>query len=102
MVKSDGQFRLLLNRVDLGKAEVGTKQPRIKADRLLEKINTFWESILLKPDGAEHRISHGACLRIGKGQMGLLIGFYQPSLLDQNDCFLESFARISSQFGRCT
>lgn len=53
-VESQSEVGLPLDGVNVGEAEMGAQQARIKADRLLEQIYAFCESFLLKPDGSEH------------------------------------------------
>ena len=85
----EGGLRLALERVDLGQRQVRADETRLEANRLLKEDCAFRELLLLHPDGAEHRVGNGTCLGIGKRQPGLLIGFFESALLDEDGRVLE-------------
>jgi len=71
---------------------VRTCQAGLQPDRFTEERGAFDESLLLKPNSAQHRIGDSARVGVTQRKLRLLIGFFQPSLLNERDSLLKGLA----------
>ena len=90
--EAGGQRRLLLQGVNLCEAQVRAGQAGLQPDRFTEERGAFDQPVLLKPNGAQHRIGDRPRVRVTQGKPRLLIGLFQPLLLNKRDGPLERLA----------
>jgi len=69
-----------------------TCEAGLQPDRFAEERGAFDQSLLLKPNGAEHGIGDSPRVGVTQGKLRLLIGFFQPPLLNKRDSPLEGLA----------
>ena len=79
---------------------MGAQQARLQPDSCLEEAGAFSKSLLLKPNGAQHGTGCGPRLGIGQRELGLLVCFLEPPLLDEGGRALEGRLRLGGEGGR--
>ena len=95
----NGPLALPLERVDLRQVQLGADEARLQPDGFLEQLGALSEPVLLKANGAQHRTGRGSRLGIGERQLGLLVGFLEPTFLDQGRRLLECLVRLVGESG---
>ena len=59
-----------------------------------EERGAFIESLLLKSNGAQHRIGNGTCVRATERKPRLLLGLFHAALLNQGNRGLKRLAPV--------
>jgi hypothetical protein len=78
-----------LGDMHFGKREVSADQAGLQANGFLEEARALVQPLLLKSNGAEHRVGGTAGVRIRERQFGVLFGLVQPALSYQQRSLLE-------------
>ena len=76
---------------------MGPEKAGLQPDGFLEQVGALRQAVLLNPNRPQHRTGRGARLGIGERQLGLLVGFLEPSFLDEDGRPLEGLVRLRTQ-----
>ena len=71
-------------------------QPGFQSDSFAEECGAFNQLLLVKANGPQYGIGNRSRVGVKQGQPRLLIGFFQPTLLNKRDGRLEGLAPLDT------